>query len=310
MNVIKNLILGSGPAGLTAAIYSSRSNLEPVLLSGKEPGGQLTITSLVENFPGFENGILGPKLMNSMRQQAINVGTKIIDDIATSIDFSKKPFVVSTERNGDLYANTIIISTGASAKWLGLDGEKRLMGKGVSGCATCDGAFFKEKTVAVVGGGDSAMEDSLFVSKFASKVYLIHRRDEFRASRVMQDRVRNNQKIEILFNSEVKDIKGEDKVVSIDILNNKTGENKNIAIDGVFIAIGHSPNTSIFKGQLDIDDNGYIKVHDFTKTNIPGVFAAGDVSDPKYKQAISSAGMGCIASIDSLHFLEDNNLIQ
>ena len=167
MNVIKNLILGSGPAGLTAAIYSSRSNLEPVLLSGKEPGGQLTITSLVENFPGFENGILGPKLMNSMRQQAINVGTKIIDDIATSIDFSKKPFVVSTERNGDLYANTIIISTGASAKWLGLDGEKRLMGKGVSGCATCDGAFFKEKTVAVVGGGDSAMEDSLFVSKFA-----------------------------------------------------------------------------------------------------------------------------------------------
>ncbi len=310
MNVIKNLILGSGPAGLTAAIYSSRSNLEPVLLSGKEPGGQLTITSLVENFPGFENGILGPKLMNSMRQQAINVGTKIIDDIATSVDFSKKPFVVSTERNGDLYANTIIISTGASAKWLGLDGEKRLMGKGVSGCATCDGAFFKEKTVAVVGGGDSAMEDSLFVSKFASKVYLIHRRDEFRASRVMQDRVRNNQKIEILFNSEVKDIKGEDKVVSIDILNNKTGENKNIAIDGIFIAIGHLPNTSIFKGQLDIDDNGYIKVHDFTKTNIPGVFAAGDVSDPKYKQAISSAGMGCIASIDSLHFLEDNNFIQ
>lgn len=310
MNIIKNLILGSGPAGLTAAIYSSRSNLEPVLLSGNEPGGQLTVTSLVENFPGFENGILGPELMNSMREQAINVGTKIIDDTAISVDFSKKPFVVSTERNGELYAHTIIISTGASAKWLGLKGEKRLMGKGVSGCATCDGAFFKEKVVAVVGGGDSAMEDSLFVSKFASKVYLIHRRDEFRASKIMQDRVKDNPKIEIIFNSEVKDIIGEDKVVSIDIFNNKTGETKNIPLDGVFIAIGHTPNTSIFKGSIDIDDNGYIKVHDFTKTNIAGIFAAGDVSDPKYKQAISSAGMGCIASIDSLHFLEDNNLTQ
>jgi thioredoxin reductase (NADPH) len=310
MNIIKNLILGSGPAGLTAAIYSSRSNLEPVLLSGNEPGGQLTVTSLVENFPGFENGILGPELMNSMREQAINVGTKIIDDTAISVDFSKKPFVVSTERNGELYAHTIIISTGASAKWLGLKGEKRLMGKGVSGCATCDGAFFKEKVVAVVGGGDSAMEDSLFVSKFASKVYLIHRRDEFRASKIMQDRVKNNPKIEIIFNSEVKDIIGEDKVVSIDIFNNKTVETKNIPLDGVFIAIGHTPNTSIFKGSIDIDDNGYIKVHDFTKTNIAGIFAAGDVSDPKYKQAISSAGMGCIASIDSLHFLEDNNLTQ
>ena len=310
MNIIKNLILGSGPAGLTAAIYSSRSNLEPVLLSGNEPGGQLTVTSLVENFPGFENGILGPELMNSMRKQAINVGTKIIDDTAISVDFSKKPFVVSTERNGELYAHTIIISTGASAKWLGLEGEKRLMGKGVSGCATCDGAFFKEKVVAVVGGGDSAMEDSLFVSKFASKVYLIHRRDEFRASKIMQDRVKNNPKIEIIFNSEIKDIIGEDKVVSIDIFNNKTGETKNVPLDGVFIAIGHTPNTSIFKSSIDIDDNGYIKVHDFTKTNIAGIFAAGDVSDPKYKQAISSAGMGCIASIDSLHFLEDNNLTQ
>ena len=310
MNIIKNLILGSGPAGLTAAIYSSRSNLEPVLLSGNEPGGQLTVTSLVENFPGFENGILGPELMNSMRKQAINVGTKIIDDTAISVDFSKKPFVVSTERNGELYAHTIIISTGASAKWLGLEGEKRLMGKGVSGCATCDGAFFKEKVVAVVGGGDSAMEDSLFVSKFASKVYLIHRRDEFRASKIMQDRVKDNPKIEIIFNSEIKDIIGEDKVVSIDIFNNKTGETKNIPLDGVFIAIGHTPNTSIFKSSIDIDDNGYIKVHDFTKTNIAGIFAAGDVSDPKYKQAISSAGMGCIASIDSLHFLEDNNLTQ
>ncbi len=310
MNIIKNLILGSGPAGLTAAIYSSRSNLEPVLLSGNEPGGQLTVTSLVENFPGFENGILGPELMNSMREQAINVGTKIIDDTAISVDFSKKPFVVSTERNGELYAHTIIISTGASAKWLGLEGEKRLMGKGVSGCATCDGAFFKEKVVAVVGGGDSAMEDSLFVSKFASKVYLIHRRDEFRASKIMQDRVKDNPKIEIIFNSEIKDIIGEDKVVSIDIFNNKTGETKNVPLDGVFIAIGHTPNTSIFKSSIDIDDNGYIKVHDFTKTNIAGIFAAGDVSDPKYKQAISSAGMGCIASIDSLHFLEDNNLTQ
>ncbi len=310
MNIIKNLILGSGPAGLTAAIYSSRSNLEPVLLSGNEPGGQLTVTSLVENFPGFENGILGPELMNSMRKQAINVGTKIIDDTAISVDFSKKPFVVSTERNGELYAHTIIISTGASAKWLGLEGEKRLMGKGVSGCATCDGAFFKEKVVAVVGGGDSAMEDSLFVSKFASKVYLIHRRDEFRASKIMQDRVKDNPKIEIIFNSEIKDIIGEDKVVSIDIFNNKTGETKNVPLDGVFIAIGHTPNTSIFKSSIDIDDNGYIKVHDFTKTNIAGIFAAGDVSDPKYKQAISSAGMGCIASIDSLHFLEDNNLTQ
>ena len=307
-NTYNTIILGSGPAGLTASIYASRSNLSPLLLEGDTPGGQLTITTLVENFPGFKNGIMGPQLMMDMREQAKNVGVEIRTEKAMAIDLSIYPFSIKTDKE-EYFTKSVIISTGASTRWLNVDGEERLMGKGVSGCATCDGPFFRDKNLIVVGGGDSAMEEALFLTKFASKVTLVHRRDEFRASSVMQDRVKNNSKIEILFNSEVKKINGEEKVESVDIFNNKDNREYELKIDGVFIAIGHNPNTEIFKGQIDIDDNGYIKVKNFTETNKEGVFAAGDVSDPKYKQAISSAGIGCIAAIDALHFLEDRNLL-
>jgi thioredoxin reductase (NADPH) len=307
MDVENVIILGSGPAGLTAGIYASRSDLKPLLISGSTPGGQLTITSLVENYPGFENGILGPELMLNMQKQAKNTGVRFEEGIATKVDFSRSPFTIWTE-DKEFKTKTVIISTGASVRWLGLDGETRLMGKGVSGCATCDGPFFKDKDIVVVGGGDSAMEEALFLTKFVKKIYLVHRRDEFRASKIMQDRVLKDPKIEILFNSELQDIYGENVVEGVKILNNKTHTTSDIKIQGVFIAIGHTPNTEIFKDFLNIDNNGYIKVHDFTKTNIEGVFAAGDVSDPKYKQAVSSAGIGCIAAIDAMHFIEDDKL--
>ncbi len=304
MNIENVIILGSGPAGLTASIYAARSDLNPILISGSTPGGQLTITSLVENYPGFEDGILGPELMLNMQKQAKNMGVRFEEGVVIKVDFSKKPFTIWTE-DKEFKTKTIIISTGASVRWLGLDGETRLMGKGVSGCATCDGPFFKDKDIVVVGGGDSSMEEALFLTKFVRKIYLVHRRDEFRASKVMQDRVFKDEKIEILFNSELKDIYGESVVEGVKILNNKINTESDLRVQGVFIAIGHTPNTEIFKEFLDIDTNGYIKVHDFTKTNIEGVFAAGDVSDPKYKQAISSAGIGCIAAIDAMHFIED-----
>lgn len=307
-NTYNTIILGSGPAGLTASIYASRSNLNPLLLEGDTPGGQLTITTLVENFPGFKNGIMGPQLMMDMRDQAKNVGVEIRTEKVVKVNLSIYPFSIQTEKE-EYFTKSLIISTGASTRWLNVDGEERLMGKGVSGCATCDGPFFKDKQLIVVGGGDSAMEEALFLTKFASKVTLVHRRDEFRASSVMQDRVKKNPKIEILFNSEIKKINGTEKVESVDLFNNKDNKEYKLGIDGVFIAIGHNPNTEIFKGQIDIDDNGYIKVKNFTETSKEGVFAAGDVSDPKYKQAISSAGIGCIAAIDALHFLEDRNLL-
>ncbi len=306
MEIENVIILGSGPAGLTAGIYAARSDLNPLLISGSIPGGQLTITSLVENYPGFEDGILGPELMLSMQKQANNTGVRFEDGVAIKVDFSNRPFTVWTE-DKEFKAKTVIISTGASVKWLGLDNETRLMGKGISGCATCDAPFFKDKDIVVVGGGDSAMEESLFLTKFVKKLYLVHRRDEFRASKIMQDRVLKDPKIEILFNSEVRDIYGENVVEGVKILNNKTNTESDLKVQGVFIAIGHTPNTEIFKESLEIDPNGYIKVHDFTKTNIEGVFAAGDVSDPKYKQAVSSAGIGCIAAIDAMHFIEDNS---
>lgn len=307
-NTYNTIILGSGPAGLTASIYASRSNLNPLLLEGDTPGGQLTITTLVENFPGFKNGIMGPQLMMDMRDQAKNVGVEIRTEKVVKVNLSIYPFSIQTEKE-EYFTKSLIISTGASTRWLNVDGEERLMGKGVSGCATCDGPFFKDKQLIVVGGGDSAMEEALFLTKFASKVTLVHRRDEFRASSVMQDRVKKNPKIEILFNSEIKKINGTEKVESVDLFNNKDNKEYKLGIDGVFIAIGHNPNTEIFKDQIDIDDNGYIKVKNFTETSKEGVFAAGDVSDPKYKQAISSAGIGCIAAIDALHFLEDRNLL-
>ncbi len=304
---IKNVvILGSGPAGLTAGIYAARSDLKPILVSGSTPGGQLTITSLVENYPGFENGILGPELMLKMQKQAENTGVIFEDGTVVKVDFSNRPFTIFTE-DKQFKTRTVIISTGASVKWLGLDGETRLMGKGVSGCATCDGPFFKDKDIVVVGGGDSAMEESLFLTKFVKKIYLVHRRDEFRASKIMQDRVLKDPKIEILFNSELQDIYGENIVEGVKVLNNKTNSINDIKVQGVFIAIGHTPNTEIFREFIDTDNNGYIKVHEFTKTNVPGVFAAGDVSDPKYKQAISSAGLGCIAAMDAMHFIEGLN---
>lgn len=307
-NTYNTIILGSGPAGLTASIYASRSNLNPLLLEGDTPGGQLTITTLVENFPGFKNGIMGPQLMMDMRDQAKNVGVEIRTEKVVKVNLSIYPFSIQTEKE-EYFTKSLIISTGASTRWLNVEGEERLMGKGVSGCATCDGPFFKDKQLIVVGGGDSAMEEALFLTKFASKVTLVHRRDEFRASSVMQDRVKKNPKIEILFNSEIKKINGTEKVESVDLFNNKDNKEYKLGIDGVFIAIGHNPNTEIFKDQIDIDDNGYIKVKNFTETSKEGVFAAGDVSDPKYKQAISSAGIGCIAAIDALHFLEDRNLL-
>ena len=306
--VENTIILGSGPAGLTAGIYAARSNLEPILLAGSTPGGQLTITTEVENFPGFENGIMGPVLMDIMQKQAKNVGVNIINETAIKVDLKTYPFSVKTD-NQSFLTNSLIITTGASAKFLGVDGESRLMGRGVSGCATCDGAFFKEKELIVVGGGDSAMEEALFLTKFASTVTIVHRKDSFRASSIMQERVFKNQKIKILFNSEVKKINGENKVESVNIFDNKNNKEYVMHIDGVFIAIGHTPNTELFVNQLNLDELNFIKAENITRTSIDGVFAAGDVSDPKYKQAISSAGIGCIAAIDALHFLEDKNLL-
>jgi thioredoxin reductase (NADPH) len=306
---IENIvILGSGPAGLTAGIYAARSNLKPILLAGDTPGGQLTITTSVENFPGFENGIMGPELMAVMQKQAINVGVNLINESAISVNLKEYPFKVETQSKTYL-THSIIISTGASAKFLNVPGENELMGKGVSGCATCDGAFFREKEILVVGGGDTAMEEALFLTKFASKVTIVHRRDSFRASSIMQKRVLENKKIEILFNSEIKKINGDNKVDSALIFDNKGTKEYELKTDGVFIAIGHIPNTTIFKDQLDLDENNLIIPNNITHTSIEGVFAAGDVSDPKYKQAISSAGIGCIAAIDALHFLEDKQLL-
>ncbi len=308
IKIENTIILGSGPAGLTAGIYAARSNLEPILLTGSTPGGQLTITTEVENFPGFESGIMGPVLMDIMQKQAINVGVNIINESAIEVDLKTYPFIVKTQ-NQTFLTNSLIIATGASAKFLGIDGENRLMGKGVSGCATCDGAFFREKNLIVVGGGDSAMEEALFLTKFASSVTIVHRKDSFRASSIMQERAFKNEKIKILFNSEIKKINGENKVESVIIFDNKHNKEYTMPIDGVFIAIGHTPNTKLFVNQLDLDEMNFIKVQNITNTSKEGVFAAGDVSDPKYKQAISSAGIGCIAAIDTMHYLEDKNLL-
>ena len=308
MNEIhKTIILGSGPAGLTAGIYSARSNLKPLLFAGSNPGGQLTITTLVENYPGFKDGIMGPQLMQDMIEQSKNSGVEIIYEDIIKVDFSKRPYILESITK-TYKAETIIIATGASTRWLGIDSEQKFMGKGVSGCATCDGPFFKDKVVSVIGGGDSAMEEALYLARLAKKVYLIHRKDEFRASQIMQKRVMENSKIEIIYSCEVIEIKGDNIVKSIDIKNNKLNTVSNLLVDGVFIAIGHTPNTQIFKEYIDVDENGYIKVKDFVKTNIDGIFASGDVSDPKYRQAITSAGTGCIAAIEAMHFTENNPL--
>lgn len=299
--MIDVLVIGSGPAGYTAAIYAVRAGYEVKLITGNQDGGQLTITSFIENYPGFSEKITGPELMMKMKQQTENLGVQIEYDMIESVDFSNKPFVCKGE-SGNIYeSRSVIIATGANAKWLGLESEDRYKNKGVSACATCDGFFFKNKIVAVVGGGNAAVEEAIYLTNFAEKVYLIHRRDSLRAEKIMQDRLMENPKIEVVWNSRVAEILGDEKRVTGILLENN-GELRKIELDGVFIAIGHSPATKIFEGKLNLDENGYIIV-DGTKTSVKGVFAAGDVCDPIYRQAIVSAGQGCKAAIDADKFL-------
>ncbi len=299
------VIIGSGPAGLTSAVYTARARLNPLMIEGDEAGGQLMITTEVENYPGFENGVTGPELIAVMRKQAEKFGTRFITQNVTKIDFSTWPFKVWI-RDELHQAKTVIISTGASAKYLGLPSEKQYMSRGVSACATCDGAFFRDVEVGVVGGGDTAMEEATFLTRFAKKVYLLHRRDSFRASKIMQDRALKNPKIEVIWNVEVEEVKGDGKqVTGVTLKNTQNGETRDMNIEGLFIAIGHKPNTDLFKGVLDMNEAGYLVTKPGTTyTNIPGVFAAGDVQDPNYRQAITAAGTGCMAAIDAERWLE------
>ncbi len=298
------IILGSGPAGLTAAIYCSRAKLDTLVISGTLPGGQLMNTHMVENFPGFPHGIFGPELMMNMRMQAERFGTTIVDDVATKVELLNEPFIIHTV-DKVFEADAVIIATGASPRKLGLRGEELFAGKGVSYCATCDGPFFKGEDVAVVGGGDSAVEEALFLTKFANNVYIVHRRDKLRASKIMQERAFSNTKISFIWNSVVEDILGDKKVHTIIVKDVTNGERKELNCGGIFVAIGHEPNTQIFKDQIEMDERGYIKVRDYTKTNIKGVFAAGDVHDPIYRQAITAAGFGCMAALDVERYLSE-----
>lgn len=298
------IIIGSGPAGLTAALYAARANLKPLVIEGIEAGGQLMLTTMVENYPGFRGGIMGPKLMEEMRLQSAHFGADIIQGDVTSVDLSERPFKINVEKT-QYTAEALIVATGASAKWLDLGVDKKLSGRGVSTCATCDGFFFKGLPVAVVGGGDTAMEEAIYLSKLATKVTVIHRRDTLRASKVMQDKAMSSPNISFVWNSEVVDIKDLDqgKVTSLVLRDTKTGEKRELAVDGVFIGIGHTPNTALFKGQLAMHDNGYLQTHHGSRTSVPGVFAAGDVQDHVYRQAVTAAGSGCMAAIDAERFL-------
>ena len=302
--IVDVLIIGSGPAGYTAAIYTSRAGLKTLLYKGDQPGGQLTITSDVENYPGYPDGVLGPQMMIDFEKQAVRFGAEIRSGMINSVDFSDKKLKSISDDGIEIHSKSVIISTGASAKWLNLESEQRLNGKGVSACAVCDGFFFKNQDVAVVGGGDTAAEEALYLSKLASNVHLIIRRDVMRASKIMQERILNNKKIEIHWNSEVKEVLGDKEVKGIEIINNLNNTSKEIKLQGVFIAIGHQPNTSIFKDFLDMDENGYIITKPgSTETNIKGVFATGDAQDNIYRQAVTAAGTGCMGALDAERFI-------
>ncbi|MFZ0444117.1 MAG: thioredoxin-disulfide reductase [Bacillus sp. (in: firmicutes)] len=304
----KVVILGTGPAGLTAAIYLARANMKPVIIEGDQPGGQLTLTTEVENFPGFTDGIMGPELMDNMRKQAERFGAEFKRGWVTNVDLSKKPFRLDVNGLGEIETESLILSTGASAKLLNIPGEKENIGRGVSTCATCDGFFFRGKKVIIVGGGDSAMEEANFLTKFASEVTIVNRRDELRASKIMQDRARENTKISWELNKTPLEVMaGENGVTGLKVKNNETNEEEIIETDGIFVAIGHTPNTSFLNGQIDTDKTGYINVvPGTTETNVPGVFACGDVQDKKYRQAITAAGTGCMAALDAERYLESN----
>jgi len=298
----KLIIIGSGPAGLTAGIYASRANLEPLVIEGKIPGGQLIWTTVVENFPGFVDGVLGPKLVSDMKKQAEKFGTKVIAENVISVDFKNRPFKVTTD-NGTYEAESIIIASGARSRMLNLTDEDKYLSKGVHTCATCDGAFYRNKEVIVIGGGDSAMEEANFIAKFADKVYIMHRKDVLNASQFMQDRSKNNPKIEIILNSEVKEYIGNDRLEAVKVFNNKTNEIKEMKIDGVFMAIGHIPNTEIYNSQLELSKLGYIEPKNNVFTEVEGIFVAGDVADWRYRQAITAAGLGCMAAMEAEKYL-------
>jgi thioredoxin reductase (NADPH) len=310
----KVVIIGSGPAGYTAAIYAARAMLEPLMIAGIQPGGQLTITTDVENYPGFADVIQGPWLMEQMRAQAEHVGTRIVNDIIVEVDFDHRPFRLTGDSGTVYTADTVIVATGAQARWLGLDSESKFQGFGVSACATCDGFFYRGKEVVVVGGGNTALEEALFLTNFASKVTIIHRRGEFRGERILQDRVAKNPKIEVIWNAEVEEVRGTDmprSVTGIVLRDTRTGRTSELGADGVFIAIGHSPATAIFSGKLDMKPGGYLKVIPGTaQTNVPGVFAAGDVTDDIYRQAVTAAGMGCMAALDAERHLAAHELAE
>ncbi|TWB21307.1 thioredoxin reductase (NADPH) [Nitrospirillum amazonense] len=313
----KVLIIGGGPAGYTAGIYAARANLQPILVQGMQPGGQLMITTEVENYPGFAQAVQGPDLMEQMRQQAEHVGTTLVYDVITSVDFSQRPFVCKADSGDEFVADTVIIATGAQARWLGVAGEQEFQGAGVSACATCDGFFFRGKEVAVIGGGNTALEEALYLTHHASKVTLVHRRDAFRGERILHDRVFANPKIEVLWNHKVDrvlgkggaadggfDLNNPKQVTGLALSDTVTGEGRELSLDGVFVAIGHDPATAIFKGHVEMDDEGYvITAPDSTRTNVPGVFAAGDVKDKVFRQAVTAAGMGCMAALEAERFL-------
>jgi thioredoxin reductase (NADPH) len=300
------VIVGSGPAGYTAALYAARANLDVLMFQGFEFGGQLMLTSDVENYPGYRDGVMGPDMMDDFEAQASRFGAKMRPENVERVDLSERPFKLWAEGEQEpVLARAVVIATGAKAKWLGLPGEQRLMGRGVSGCATCDGFFFKDKRVAVVGGGDTAMEEALFLTKFAAEVLLIHRRDEFRASKIMLQRARNNPKVTFITDTVVEDVLGEEGVEGIRVGNTKTGEERDIEVDGFFAAIGHAPATGLFVDQVEMDDGGYVLQTENTMTSVPGVFAAGDVSDKRYRQAVTAAGDGCRAAIDAERWLEE-----